>query len=195
MDVSWWVDLVVATVRDFVLPVVLALVTSGIAIATVWVSLRHSNNLQRAEREAGQSERLAEAYRGAAERVLESLADFVSLDPLTEDMRGQMRQLRARVQIFQTLTRGDSQDRLGRWIALECEYGLRLIMLAMLEAEHMGSAKLKVNALGVLMDPAHHWAGETGKTFAKAMRPPVDDGWVQARMDVLTATPEGKRIS
>jgi hypothetical protein len=193
MDVSWWVDLVVATVRDFVLPAVLALVTSAIAIATVWVSLRHSNNLQRAERVAGEEARMAEAYRGAAERVLEIFADFVSIDPSTEDMRDRMRQLRARVTIFQTLTRGESQDRLGVWIALECEYGMHLIMRAMLEAAAMGSAELEANAVGVLMDPAHRWAGETGQTFAKALRPPVDDEWVQARVEVLAAALKGKR--
>ena len=184
---SWaWIDvairMLVDLMRDFLLPLLLGLVSSGVAVATVTISLRHSNRLQRAEREAGENARRAEAYRGAAENVLIALAHFVSLDPLDEDMRGKMRELRARAQIFQTLTRGESEDRLGVWLALECQYGLHLFIDAMAQTVRFPGMKRTGETYAKIMDPPHAWAGATGQTLAMALRPPVNDAWVQSRV-------------
>jgi hypothetical protein len=185
MSMLWWAEMVVAFVRDFLLPAVLAMVTSAIAIATVWVSLRHSNNLQRTERVAGEKARLAEAYRGAAERVLESLSEFVSMDPSDEDMRGRMRELRARVIIFQTLTRGESQERLGAWLAIECQYGLKQFIRVWADTVHFTDMRKLTPEYLAAMAPAQSWAADTVQRFAKSLIPPVDDKWFAARLNKL----------
>lgn len=174
-------------VRDFMLPVVLAMLTSAIAIATVWVSLRHSNNLQRAEREAGEKARMAEAYRGAAERVLETLSGFVSMDPSVEDFRGRMRELRARTIIFQTLTRGESQERLGAWLALECQYGLKQFIRVWADTVHFSDMQKLTPEYLAALAPAQGWAADTTQRLAKSLKPPIPDQWFADRLNELTS--------
>lgn len=184
MELREFVDLLLSLTSGVVLPIFLALLTSGIAVATVVVSLRHSNQLQRAERRAGEAARRAEAYRGAAEKVMESLSQFVSFDPATEDMRGSMRELRSRVMIFQTLTHSESQDRLGLWLALECPHGLQLFGRAL---EGSSYNQVLKPGFAAALEPPHRWAADTLMTLSKALRPPVDDAWVSRRIETLIA--------
>jgi hypothetical protein len=102
----------IALATTIALPVAAILVPSLIAIS-----------LARTERKAAAMARLEERRDVLLEGVIESLGPFITVDPLREFWTDELRKLRARVTILQTMP--DSDLRLvGRWLAAEIPIGL-----------------------------------------------------------------------
>lgn len=117
-----------------IVPFFAILVTSSLEI---WLAQRENLRAEKArheeaERSAKQAQR--QAMHVAAERVLEAIAPFISLNPFNEDWRPLLRTLRARVVIFQTHVGGDN-DVVGVWLAAEGEHGMKLFSEAMLASD------------------------------------------------------------
>ncbi|QNE44322.1 hypothetical protein F1C15_11325 [Frigoribacterium sp. NBH87] len=145
----------------------------GIPVASILVPTAIAIWLARAERKRGDESRYLERRRQAAEPVVLALAHFVSLDPLSEPMQPELRDLRGRIAVYRSSLR--KSDLLsGDWLALRHVDGMRKWATAVDLIQESGGnpdAELIFNAV----EPGHVWANETIELFSSWLAGVITD--------------------
>ena len=135
------------------------------------------------ERRAARRARAQERTDRVSEDVLESLAFFVSANPIAEEMAPEMRRLRSRVALLQTLP-GARIRRVGLWLALEVEIGLPLYSAAMVIYRQIENPSID-DHLEVFRLP-QKWFHDCMVRLTVWMRGEVKDEAIEERIDQLS---------
>ncbi|WIE71419.1 hypothetical protein [Curtobacterium sp. MCJR17_020] len=139
-------------ISDIVIPVAAILVPTAIAI---W--------LARSERKSAERSRYLERRTAAAEPIILSLAQFISLDPVHEPIQAHLRELRGRIAVYRTTL--DTEDALsGDWLALQHERGMLLWWSAM-QTMDGSTDRSEAFILGAFSE-GRTWANATMQTLS-----------------------------
>jgi len=146
-----------------------AVVGGGIASVVAW---RTFVAQRRHEKESRYEERL----RIASENVLLALAPLVTVNPLAEPVEGMLRELRARIIIYQSMLR-EGEAFSGDWLALQRRHGMGLFERVMNPPRSDGPPRIQIRMDDplVLFAEPHDWANSVMQTFSGWLRGDVED--------------------
>lgn len=154
LDVSSW-----PVVTGMIVPVAAILVSSSVAIWLARAERKSAELVRTAERQLLIKDRQQAKTEDVLERVLGTLAWFISADPGNEDWRLQIRSLRGQVYIVQSLPDDESRA-FGAWLASEVERGVSRASQSLDEfggaQEHLSGDALST-AVATVMDPFRLW--------------------------------------
>jgi len=152
-------------ISDFAIPVAAILVPTAIA---VW--------LARSERKSAERSRYLERRTTAAEPVILTLAQFISLDPVHEPVQAHLRELRGRIAVYRTtLTQEDALS--GDWLALQHERGMLLWLTGMQTMDQSGD-RSEAFVMGAF-SAGRAWANTTMQTLSGWLAGHVGDNVLQ----------------
>lgn len=140
-------------VVDVGIPALAVGIPAGIAI---W--------LARQERNSGEESRYLERRRQAAEPVVLALAQFISLDPLTEPLQAQLRDLQGRIAVYRASLR-PADVLSGDWLALRHRSGMTMWADAVDLLQESGGNP-DADLVNAAVDPGRRWANDTIEMFS-----------------------------
>jgi hypothetical protein len=159
-------------ISDIAIPVAAILVPTAIAI---W--------LARSERKSAERSRYLERRTTAAEPVILSLAQFISLDPVHEPIQAHLRDLRGRIAVYRTTL--DTEDALsGDWLALQHERGMFLWWSAMQAMDSSGDHSEAF--ISGAFSAGRSWANTTMQTLSGWLAGHIDDDVLKRQGAALT---------